>query len=135
MSNDFDLRKQKPSVDIPKYKRKNILINWKNRFNIEYDIIEEPVKVIGKSKSFKDFIGELLNPNVNDNSKNVYGVAKKMEPVNSTINRMRSTIDNANSQLKNYYNYLNDLAQQAKQQESTTTITTTTTNGGDTNDK
>lgn len=122
-----NLNEETPEITTFKQKDYDIKLVWKDRQNTEYEIIEEELIHIGKTKSYKDHIAQGLSPII-ENNKLVYGKARTLEPKTKTINDMKSHIDDATN--KYYELAKQELIKQETQQQASTIPT----EGGATND-
>lgn len=117
---------QSPSVTSFSNPKSVRSIEFIDRHNTEYEVVNKVVNKIGKTKSYKDYIAENLNPKVNNDGL-VYGVAKKYEPKTNTINRNKELMDS----YLNLYN--SSIMEYSKSVVERDLKTESINNGGETN--
>lgn len=78
-------------------------LNFTDRLNTTYIVENQPIEELTEkdTMTYKDYIQRALDPNIDSNN-NVYGIAKKLEPLTTRINRMKNNINSATQILKEY---------------------------------
>lgn len=97
------IHKRKIKLSEPEiYNHENVIttdnIVFLNRSNTDYKLVKDQFQEIGNVKTYKDHIMSGIDPNYQPNQ--VYGVGKKLQPKNNTINEMKSSINLATETLK-----------------------------------
>lgn len=106
----------KLTTHIYKNPKHNIILEF-GRHNETYEVMKEKVIPLEYCKSFKELILE-TSTIPSTNNRPTFGVARTLEPLTQTINKMKATIDNANSareqMIKDYQQKIINLQNQEK---------------------
>lgn len=110
-----------PPITIFKQKNKRLSIVWKDRFNVEYEILEEEYPNAQYDTTFQDYLnqGYQLEQLVDDtNNKPIYGFQDKKKPKSQQIRDLKNDIDQVNKFVQDSYNsYVEQQQEQQEQQQ------------------
>ncbi len=104
-----------PPIPVFKNKNKRFSIVWKDRFNVEYEIIEEEYPDAQYDTTFQDYLnqGYQLEQLKDENDISVYGYQDKKKPKSQQIRDLKRDIDAVNDFMNDSLN----IYQQQQQEE------------------
>ncbi len=108
-----------PPITIFKQKNKRFSIVWKDRFNVEYEIVEEEYPNAKYDTTFQDYLnqGYQLEQLVDDTNKPIYGFQDKKKPKSQQIRDLKNDIDQVNKFVQDSYNSYVEQQEQQQEQE------------------